>query len=157
VLVKQEDTLRDMSYQNPPPVGTPEHALWLVHWHFAFEDSDQIDMLGELYSDDIVWELPSAGILFHGKHDVIENYRRTFAAMDLSVFKFQPIEAFATSTRVFDDRVATFTVNDIDMLPMPGLQLRQGEQISMRLTHCFHIENGLISRENVYQIIARLP
>ena len=65
-------------YSAPPPMGTPEHADWLVHWHFEFENPQQIDMLGELYTDDIVWELPSAGIEFRGKRDVIENYRKTF-------------------------------------------------------------------------------
>lgn len=145
---------KSYDYASPPPVGTPEHADWLVHWHFEFENPQQIDMLGDLYTSDIVWELPSAGIVFRGKHDVIENYRRTFSVMDLTAFEFRPIDRYATATRVFDDREAIFTVTDLSSFPMPGLNIKEGEQVRMRLTHSFHVRNGLISRENVYQIIA---
>lgn len=145
---------RPYDYASPPPVGTTAHADWLVHWHFAFENPEQVDMLGELYTDDIVWELPSAGIQFSGKHDVIENYRQAFAVMDLGSFQFRPIDRYATTDRVFDDREALFTVTDLAAFPMPGLDIREGEQVRMRLTHSFHIRDGLIARENVYQIIS---
>lgn len=141
------------AYSAPPPLGTPEHADWLVHWHFKFENPQQLDMLGELYTHDIVWELPSAGIEFHGKRDVIQNYRQTFAVLDLTTFEFRPIDRYATATRVFDDREAIFTVTDLGSFPMPGLNIKEGEPVRMRLTHSFHITDGLISRENVYQII----
>lgn len=140
-------------YSAPPRAGTPEHAAWLVYWHFEFENPRQIDMLAELYTDDIVWELPSAGIEFRGKRDVIENYRQTFSVLDLARFEFRPIDRYATATRVFDDREAIFTVTDLASFPMPGLNIKEGEEIRMRLTHSFHIRDGLISRENVYQII----
>ena len=144
----------EIPYDQPPPVGTAEHALWLAYWHFAFENPNQLDMLGELYTDDIVWELPSAGIKFQGKAEVIDNYRRTFAALDLANFAFVPIDRYATPTRVFDDREAIFTVDDIASFPMPGLNIEEGQQVSMRLTHSFHVRDGLLSRENAYQIIA---
>ena len=140
-------------YSAPPPMGTPEHADWLVHWHFEFENPQQVDMLGELYTDDIVWELPSAGIEFRGKRDAIENYRKIFSVLDLTTFAFRSIDRYATATRVFDDREAIFVVSDLASFPMPGLNIKEGEQVRMRLTHSFHIRNGLISRENVYQII----
>lgn len=142
------------AYDNPPPVGTAEHALWLAYWHFEFENSEQLNMLGDLYTDDIVWELPSAGITFTGKADVIDNYRRTFATMDLSTFEFRPIDRYATPDRVFDDREAIFTVTDLASFPMPGLNVKEGQQVCMRLTHSFHVRDGLLSRENVYQIVA---
>ncbi|HKT14608.1 MAG TPA: nuclear transport factor 2 family protein [Allosphingosinicella sp.] len=143
---------KQYSFESPPPIGTPEHADWLVHWHFEFENPDQIHLLGELYTDDIVWELPSAGIIFHGKHDVIDNYRRTFDVLDLSTFEFRPIDRFATADRVFDDREVFFTVTDLEAFPMPGLNIVEGQGVKMRLSHSFHIRSGLISRENVYQI-----
>lgn len=145
------DVAYDVNF--PPPVGTPEHALWLVHWHFEYENPEQLHLLADFYTDDIVWELPSAGIIFHGKTDVIENYRQTFAVMDLATFEFRPIDRYATETRVFDDREAIFTVTDLATFPMPGLNIEEGQQIRMRLSHSFHIRDGLISRENVYQII----
>lgn len=151
------DPFAEIRYDSPPPVGTSEHALWLAHWHFAFENPDQLHMLGELYTDDIIWELPSAGILFRGKAEVIENYRRTFEAMDLTAFEFRPIDRYATPERVFDDREAIFTVTDLASFPMPGLDVKEGQQVRMRLTHSFHVRNGLLSRENVYQIIAPIP
>ena len=84
---------------------------------------------------------------------MIQNYRQTFAVLDLTTFEFRPIDRYATATRVFDDREAIFTVTDLGSFPMPGLNIKEGEPVRMRLTHSFHITDGLISRENVYQII----
>ena len=139
-------------YSAPPPVGTPEHADWLVHWHFEFENPEQLEMLGTLYTEDIVWELPAAGIEFHGKREVIDNYRRTFAAIDITTFQFRPIDRYATAARVFDDREASYTVGNPASYPMPGLNIKEGDQVRRRLVHSFHIRDGLISRENVYQL-----
>jgi len=56
---------------SPPPVGGTEHALWLAHWHFQFENPEQLHMLEQLYHDDIVWEVPSRRVIHHGKREVL--------------------------------------------------------------------------------------
>lgn len=147
------DPTRYTNFQldKPPAVGTSEHALWLVHWHFEWENPRQVDMLATLYTDDIVWELPSAGISFTGKQSTLDNYRQTFAM--LGELRFDLIERYATPTRVFDDRWAYFIVTDIAAFPMPNLTIKEGVPVKMRLVHNFHVRDGLISRENVFQMI----
>src|SRR6478672_2286993 len=79
------DTMTDTStatavfdWDSPPPVGGTEHALWLAHWHFQFENPEQLHMLVQLYHDDIVWEVPSRRVIHYGKREVLENYARIF-------------------------------------------------------------------------------
>jgi SnoaL-like domain len=152
----------DATYQMPvytefeaslaPPVGTPDHALWVVHWHFEWENPAQVEQLRILYTDDIVWELPTAGQVLHGKDAVIDNYRLTFSL--LPELEFEPIETFvsAEGARVFDDRLARFVVEDVENFPM-DLPVKSDEEVWMRLCHSFWIRDGLISRENAYQML----
>jgi ketosteroid isomerase-like protein len=132
----------------PPPVGTPEHALWLVHWHFEWENPDQVERLADLYHDEVVWEVPARRIILRSKREVVDNYKRIFdSALDL---KQEPIERYATPTRVFDDLEATFKLTS--SVGFPNHPLPIGTRVAMRLAHNFHIRDGLISRENSYEI-----
>lgn len=135
-------------WDSPPPVGTPEHALWLVHWHFAFETPDRLDKLGTLYRDDIVWEVPTRRAIYRGRQDVLENYARIFESMADAVLT--PVERYATADRVFDDTEVTFTLTDSKGFPNHPLPV--GTRVSMRIVHCFHIQDGLIVRENGYEM-----
>jgi len=92
----------------PPPVGTAEHALWLVHWHFTWENPVDVAKLSDLYHDDIVWEVPSRRVVYRGKKNVIDNYLRIFESTE--GLKQVPVERYATPTRVFDDCDANFTL-----------------------------------------------
>jgi len=134
--------------ESPPPVGTTEHALWLVHWHFTWENPDQVDKLAELYHDDIVWEVPSRRIIYRGKKDVLDNYRRIFESAQ--GLKQDPIERYGTPERVFDDCEATFKLTSSH--GFPNHPLPTGTRVAMRLIHNFHIKDGLIIRENGYEI-----
>lgn len=135
-------------WESPPPVGTPEHALWLVQWHFAFENPDQLHVLAQLYHDDIVWEVPTRRVIYRGKRDVLENYARIFES--LTDAKIDPVERYATSDRVFDDLELTFKLADSKGFPNHPLPV--GTRVAMRMVHNFHIHDGLIVRENGYEI-----
>lgn len=138
----------DYDPDSPPPVGTTAHALWLVHLHFAWENPDRIDRLAELYHDDIVWEVPTRRIVYRGKADVIANYRRVFeSAEDLEL---EPVDRYATPDRVFDDSEAYFRLTS--SVGFPNHPLPIGSRVAMRLVHSFQIEDGLIIRENGYEM-----
>lgn len=136
------------SWDSPPPVGTPEHALWLVQWHFAFETPDQLDKLETLYHDDIVWEVPTRRAIYRGKRDVLENYARIFESMVEA--ELAPIERYATAERAFDDLEVTFRLTDSKGFPNHPLPV--GTRVNMRMVHNFHIQDGLIVRENGYEM-----
>ncbi|WP_162186052.1 nuclear transport factor 2 family protein [Amycolatopsis jejuensis] len=131
-----------------PPVGTPERALWLAHWHFAFENPHQLDMLEKLYHDDIVWEVPGRRQIYHGKRDVLENYLRIFESSVDS--KRTTIEQYATKDRAFDDSEFTFKL--VDSKGFPNHPLPVGTRVDLRVVHNFHIQDGLIIRENGYEM-----
>jgi len=138
----------EVDLDTPPPVGTPEHALWLVHWHFAWENPAQVDMLADLYHEDIVWEVPTRRIVYRGREAVLDNYRRVFeSAEDLAM---EPVERYATAERVFDDCEVTFKLTSSQGFPNHPLPV--GTHVAMRLIHNFHIQDGLIIRENGYEI-----
>ena len=133
---------------NPPPVGTVEHAKWLVHWHFEWENPNQIDKLADLYHDDIVWEGPGRLVLSRGKQEVLDNYRKLFeSAEDMWQTR---IEQYATPTRVFDDRMGGFKL--ISSHGFPNHPFPVGTRVLMRIVHNFHIQDGLIIRENGYEM-----
>lgn len=140
------DTARD--WENPPEVGTPAHALWLVQWHFAFETPDQLEKLEKLYHDEIVWEVPTRHAIYHGTKDVLANYARIFESIEDA--KIVPIERWATKDRAFDDLELTFRLTSSKGFPNHPLPV--GTRVAMRMVHNFHIQDGLIIRENGYEI-----
>jgi hypothetical protein len=135
-------------WDSPPPVGTTERALWLAHWHFQFENPEQLPMLERLYHDDIVWEVPSRRVIHRGKKDVLENYAKIFESC--AEPKVVLVERYGTPERVFDDLEMTFKL--IDGKGFPNHPLPVGTRIALRVVHNFHIQDGLIIRENGYEM-----
>jgi hypothetical protein len=131
----------------PPAIGTVERALWLVRWHVAWENPEQLEQLGELYDDDIIWEVPARRTIYRGKKEVLENYRRIFESVEN--LTQNPIDRYATVDRCFDDMEATFLLTDSKGFPNHPLPV--GTRIAMRLTHSFHIKDGLITREIAFE------
>ena len=146
--IDHEPASAQSDFRTPPPVGTTEHALWLAHWHFELENPDQLDMLQELYHDDIVWEVPARRVVYYGKDDVIANYRRMFESC--AEPNLTKIERYGTPERVFDDSELTFKL--IDGKGFPNHPLPVGTRISLRIVHNFHIQDGLIIREIGYEM-----
>jgi hypothetical protein len=135
-------------WDSPPPVGSTDHALWLAHWHFQFETPEQLHMLEQLYHDEIVWEVPSRRVIHHGKRDVLENYAKIFESC--AEPKVVPVERYGTPERVFDDLEMTFKL--IDSRGFPNHPLPVGTRVALRVVHNFHIKDGLIIRENGYEM-----
>jgi hypothetical protein len=141
---------------NEPPAGTPDHALWLVHWHLAYEDDKQIDQLGRLYADDIVWEMhfPFETPRFEGKEAVLSNYRGLLSVLpDLGG---PLLRRYATADSAFLDQRVSYTTVIPPGVPKVGLlasdMLPEGKTMHGRLLHDFRISDGLIAKETAFFI-----
>jgi ketosteroid isomerase-like protein len=123
--------------------------LACVELHFHTEAQNEIEAALELYTDDIVWEAPAPNGLnrsFYGKQAVAESYRELFGSM--ADVQFQPLQRFATETRVVDDSIVTFEVAKDGYWP----HFSVGQKIEMRLVHIFEMRDGKISREIVFDM-----
>lgn len=123
--------------------------LACVELHFHTEAQNEIEAALELYTDDIVWEAPAPNGLnrsFTGKEAVAESYRELFGSM--GNIQFQPLQRFATETRVVDDSIVTFEVMKDGYWPHFSI----GQKIEMRLVHIFEMRDGKISKEIVFDM-----
>jgi ketosteroid isomerase-like protein len=123
--------------------------LACVELHFHTEAQNEIEAALELYTDDIVWEAPAPNGLnrsFSGKEAVAGSYRELFASM--GNVQFQPLQRFATGTRVVDDSIVTFEVVRDGYWP----HFSVGQKIEMRLVHIFEMRDGKISKEIVFDM-----
>jgi ketosteroid isomerase-like protein len=118
--------------------------LDVVERHFALEATD-IEAAIDLYTEDVTREWSSRGIALGGKAVVAENYRRMFATM--ADFASVIRERFATDDRVVDDSTVRFTwAGDGSVeASAPG-----GARVETRLLHLFHMRDGKIARELVF-------
>ena len=123
-----------------------QYALELVEQHFHEENPGQIDACMRLYTTDAVWEAPARGVAYVGQDEIRKNYLGVFEAAE--GIAFFPIERFGTPDRVFDDMWVTFRIcgPGFENCPYPV-----GTNVKMRLTHVFHIRDGLIAREMGYE------
>jgi hypothetical protein len=122
-----------------------EQNLAIVDAHIKGEGRDPSSVMS-LYADDIVLDMPTRGITLRGKAAIEANYRRMFGAMEL--ISMTPIERFATFERVIDDCIARFKLvrEGFDNAPYPI-----GSTIDLRLLHVFHMKDGKIARETVFE------
>jgi len=119
--------------------------LAAVAAHFQSESARQVEKVRDLYTDDIVWEAPARNLLFRGKKDVADNYRKMFASLkDLEI---RNLECFATENRVVDDSVARCKVIGPDFLPVSI-----GSQVEIRLVHIFELREGKIAKETAFEM-----
>ena len=119
--------------------------LATVEAHFHSEAANEVDQALELYTDDIVWEAPARNLVFQGKEDVGDNYRKIFASIrDVG---FRNLQRFATEDRVVDDSILTFVLTREGFLPLPV-----GQQVEMRLAHIFEMREGKISKEIAFEM-----
>jgi SnoaL-like domain len=127
-----------------------QHALGLVQMHFESENPERIDECIRLYTEDAEWEAPARLAKYRGQPLIKSMYVRLFAAT--ADFEWHPIERWATEDRVFDDAIATFrlTGDGFENAPFPI-----GTKVHMRLTHNFHIRDGLICKEIGYEVWRR--
>jgi ketosteroid isomerase-like protein len=122
-----------------------DHNLEVVEAHFHSEEANEIEQALELYTDDIIWEAPARHLVFKGKVDVAENYRKIFAS--IKDVEFRNLDRFATEDRVVDDSILSFTITREGFLPFPV-----GQKIEMRLAHIFEMRGGKISKEIAFEM-----
>jgi ketosteroid isomerase-like protein len=119
--------------------------LAAVEEHFHSEAANDIERALELYTDDIVWEAPARNLVFQGKKDVADNYRKLFAS--IREVEFRNLQRFATADRVVDDSIVTFELIKDGFLP-----LQVGQKVEMRLAHIFEMRDGKISKEIAFEM-----
>ena len=119
--------------------------LAVVEAHFHSEAANEIEQALELYTDDIVWEAPARRLVFKGKADVAENYRKIFTS--IKDVEFRNLDRFATEDRVVDDSILSFTITREGFLPFPV-----GQKVEMRLAHIFEMRGGKISKEIAFEM-----
>ena len=119
--------------------------LATVEAHFHSEAANEVDEALKLYTDDIVWEAPARNMIFQGKEDVGNNYRKIFAS--IRDVEFRNLQRFATEDRVVDDSILTFVITQEGFLPLPV-----GQEVEMRLAHIFEMRDGKISKEIAYEM-----
>lgn len=118
-----------------------------VQAHFHNENPEDVDKAIALYTDDIVWEAPSRGIVYTDAAEVKKAYMNIFKT--LVIDKTIALRRFATEEFVFDDQIAHVTVVGDQM---PNLPFPIGTKMSVRLVHCFQMRDGKIAREIAYEI-----
>jgi ketosteroid isomerase-like protein len=132
-----------------PPIGTVDRALWLAHWHMEWENPEQVDKLVDLYHPEVEWETPGRRVYLQGNvPEIIKSYRAIFESIEL--IESSRYDRYATVDRVFDDSQAVFKL--ISGHGFPNHPVPVGSIVDMRLVHSFHIKDGLIIRENSYEI-----
>ena len=119
--------------------------LATVEAHFHSEAANEVDEALKLYTEDIIWEAPARNLIFHGKEDVGNNYRKIFAS--IREVEFRNLQRFATDERVVDDSILTFILTNEGFLPLPV-----GQKVEMRLAHIFEMRDGKISKEIAYEM-----
>jgi hypothetical protein len=121
--------------------------LAAVDKHFHNENPEGIDLAVSVYTDDIVWEVPSRGLVLRNRDDVKREYEQVLTSM--RVHKITNLHRFANEEWVFDDSIFEFTIT--------GDGFRNGfypvgTTVSLRLIHAFQCRDGEICRENGYEI-----
>ena len=119
--------------------------LATVEAHFHSEAANEVDEALKLYTDDIIWEAPARNLIFQGKEEVGNNYRKIFAC--IRDVEFRNLQRFATEDRVVDDSILTFVITQEGFLPLPV-----GQEVEMRLAHIFEMRDGKISKEIAYEM-----
>lgn len=122
----------------------------VVEAHFHNETPEGIEKAVAAYTDDIVWEGPGRGLVYHSTEEALAGYHDIFAS--LKVHSITSLRRFATEEFVFDDCIydATYVGDRMQNFPYPP-----GTRVSIRLAHVFEMRDGKIAKEIAYEIIRR--
>ncbi|TAJ60274.1 MAG: nuclear transport factor 2 family protein [Variovorax sp.] len=125
---------------------TIEHNLAVVDRHIQGEARD-VDSILDLYTDDIVLEVPGRGLRFVGRDAVRANYLAMWPSM--AEVEITPLDRFATEHRVVDDMLVHLRLVGPGMVNAP---VAIGSRVALRLVHHFEMRDGLIAREQVFEM-----
>ena len=123
-----------------------QRNLDVVDRHIRGEAVDVDSILG-LYTDDIVLEIPGRGLRFEGRDAIKANYLAMWASM--TEVELEPLDRFATEDRVVDDMRVRLRLVGPGMTNAP---LPIGSRAELRLIHHFSMRDGLIAREQVFEL-----
>jgi ketosteroid isomerase-like protein len=135
--------LKEIVKQTMSPI---DHNLAVVDRHIQGEARD-VDSILDLYTDDIVLEVPGRGLRFEGREAVRANYVAMWPSM--AEVELIPLERFATEHRVVDDMLVRMRLVGPGMANAP---LPIGARAEIRLVHHFSMRDGLIAREQVFEM-----
>jgi ketosteroid isomerase-like protein len=119
--------------------------LAVVDRHIREEAADP-DGVMALYTDDVVLEIPSRGLRFDTRRAIRDNYVRMFASM--AEVEIEPMDRFATVDRVVDECRVRLRVTGDGLVNAP---VAVGARVELRLLHVFHMRDGKIAREEVFE------
>ena len=120
--------------------------LQTVDAHIRGEAVD-VDGILDLYTDDIVLEIPGRGLRFEGREAIRANYLAMWASM--AEVELEPLERFATEDRVVDDMKVRLRLTGPGVT---GAPVPVGSRAEIRLIHHFSMRDGLICREQVFEL-----
>lgn len=123
-----------------------ERNLETVDRHIQGEARD-VDSILDLYTDDVVLEVPGRGLRFEGREAIRANYLAMWPSM--AEVELEPLERFATEDRVVDDMRVRMRLVGPGMVNAP---LPIGTRVELRLVHHFSMRDGLIAREQVFEM-----
>ena len=119
--------------------------LAVVAEHMAGEATDPASIM-KLYTDDVLFEVPSRGIALRDVVAIEANYRRMFASIaGLTVW---PLSRVASGDVVADVCLARFQLIG-DGFEGAGVPI--GAQVELLLRHTFVLRDGRIARETVQE------
>ncbi|MCC2109457.1 MAG: nuclear transport factor 2 family protein [Hyphomicrobiales bacterium] len=121
--------------------------LKAVEAHFHNENPESVEAAIALYADNVSWEGPARGIVMKDAKEILAAYRGIFRTV--SIKSFTTLRRFATEEYVFDDQVGHAVVVGDEM---PNLGFKKGDEVSVRLAHCFEMKDGKIVKEIAYEI-----
>ncbi|BBB68733.1 hypothetical protein UNDYM_4480 [Undibacterium sp. YM2] len=127
-------------------MNTIKHNLDVVDRHIQGEARD-VDSILDLYTDDIVLEVPGRGLRFAGRDAIRANYLAMWPSM--AEVELQPLDRFATEHRVVDDMIVRMRLVGPGMTNAP---VPLGSRVELRLIHHFTMRDGLIAREQVFEL-----
>ncbi len=119
--------------------------LAVVDAHIRDEARDPAAVM-DLYTDDIVLEMPTRNLTLTGKAAIEANYRAMFGSM--AEVEIIPGTRFATPDHVVDDCTARFRLTGDGVVNAP---LPVGSRVELRLMHLFAMREGRIAKETVYE------
>lgn len=123
-----------------------ERNLDVVDRHIQGEARD-VDSILDLYTDDVVFDVPGRRVHLVGREAVRANYLAMWPSM--ADVELEPLERFATDERVVDDMVVRMRLVGPGMTNAP---VALGTAVELRLVHHFDMRDGRIAREQVFEV-----
>ncbi|AND67922.1 hypothetical protein ATSB10_04680 [Dyella thiooxydans] len=139
-----------MNAQLHPAFDPIARNLEVVDRHMRDEARDPDSVLA-LYTEDAVLEIPGRGQRFDSPEAIRDNYVRMFASM--AEIEIQPMDRFATANRVVDECLVRLRITGDGLVNVP---VPIGSRAELRLLHVFHMRDGRIAREEVFEGWRRL-